>query len=393
MNNEPLSGLRVVALEQAVSMPFCSFLMAEMGADVLKIERIGTGDIVRGWDTVVRGLSTGYVATNANKRDIALDLSMPEGREIVRRLAAGGDVFLENFTPGVAGKLGLGYEDLKAINKRIIYCSLSGYGQDGPYHDIKAYDLLVQGESGILLSNGYPDMPAKVGLPVTDLIGAVTAAIGIIAALFQRERSGEGEYLDVSLLDSAVSWLSYYPHYFWHADIEPPRSGMRHQYLCPYGPFRASDGECVNVAVASPEHWQRFCSVLGRPEWIDDPRFATAGERSAHRAELDELVEQVIVTRSSGTWMQLLADAGLPFGHVRSVGEVLAHPQLLYRRLFVPADSPVGPIQLVRSPLANPDKPRRVPRLGEHTVDILDELGYTSSQVSRLREKGVIQEA
>jgi itaconate CoA-transferase len=373
-------------------MPFCSFLMAEMGADVLKIERMGTGDVVRGWDTVVRGLSSGYVATNADKRDIALNLSLPEGREIVRKLAAGGDVFLENFAPGVASKLGLGYEDLKATNKEIIYCSLSGYGQAGPYHDIKAYDLLVQGESGILLSNGYPDLPAKVGLPVTDLIGGATAAIGIMAALFRRERTGEGEYLDVSLLDSAVSWLSYFPHYFWHADTEPPRSGMRHQYLCPYGPFRASDSEYVNVAVASPEHWQRFCSVLGRPDWIADPRFATASERSAHRTELDRLVEQVILTRSSETWMQLMADAGLPFGHVRSVAEVLSHPQLLYRRLFVEADSPVGPIQLVRSPLANPDKRRRVPKLGEHTAGILNELGYTPGQVSGLREKGVIQE-
>ena len=386
-----LAGIRVLALEQAVAMPYCSFVLAEMGADVIKIERPGSGDVVRGWDHAVRGLSTGFVWVNANKRDVAIDLSQKAGREVARRLAGTADVFLENLTPGAAGRLGLADDDLRPENPGLVYCSLSGYGQTGPYRDVKAYDLLVQGEAGILLTNGYPDAPAKVGIPVTDLVGGANAALGVVAALYERGRTGKGQYLDVSMFDSTVLWLGYYPQHHWHGGGEPPRSGMRHQYIAPYGPYLAADGVHVNLVVASSADWERFCTkVARRAEWLDDPRYATIENRRAHRDELERDVEQLIGSEPSETWFTRLSDAGLPFGRVRSIGEVLAHPQLAARQLVVDAESPVGPLPLVRFPLADPDRPRRVPGLAEQRDEILAEAGYSAVEVADLARRGIV---
>jgi crotonobetainyl-CoA:carnitine CoA-transferase CaiB-like acyl-CoA transferase len=387
--HDALAGVRVVALEHAVSMPFCTLLLAALGADVVKIEAPGRGDVVRGWDDAVRGLSTGFVAFNAGKRDVTINAKTPEGREVLRRLAASADVFVENFAPGAAARLGAGLEDLRAENPRLVYCSLSGYGQDGPYRDVKAYDLLVQGESGILLTNGTPDAPAKIGIPITDQIAGVHAALGIVAALHRRERTGEGAYLDVSMLESAAYWLAYYPHYSWHAQQEPPRSGMRHQYLCPYGPFLAADGRYVNVVVASDDDWRRFCVAVGREEWTDDPRFATVAARKDSRVLLDDLVEALIASSPSTEWLACLAGADLPYGSVRSIAEVLDHPQLVARQLFVEADSPVGTIPLVRFPLTSPLR-TRVPAVGEDTDEVLAELGYGDTEIAELHAKGAV---
>lgn len=386
----PLNGVRVVSFEQAVAMPYCSFVLAELGADVVKIERTG-GEVIRGWDDAARGLSTGFVWVNAGKRDIALDVGVEAGRDVAQRLATGADVFLENFAPGVVDRLGLGYDDLRPANPRLVYCSLSGYGQTGPFREVKAYDLLVQGEAGVLLTNGYPDAPAKVGLPIADLVGGSNAAIAVLTALFDRERTGEGTYLDVGMFEGMLAWLGYFPQYHWHTGAEPPRSGMRHQYLSPYGPYMAADGHWVNLVVASAEHWTRFCGdVVRRPEWVDDPRFATIADRKAHRAELEKLVEAAIATEPSRVWLDRLSAAGLPAGEVRTIGEVLAHPQIEARDLVVEADSPVGPLPLVRFPVGNPERERRVPGLGEDTDEILGEVGYSAREIASLRAGGIV---
>ncbi len=389
--SDSLEGVRVAALEQAAAMPFCSFILAELGADVVKVERPGEGDVIRGWDRVVRGLSSGFVWLNANKRDVVVDLRQPEGCEVLRRLAGRSDVFLENFAPGVAERLGLGYEALSEANPRLVYCSLSGYGHDGPYRDAKAYDILVQGESGILLTSGTPEAPAKVGLPVTDLIGGVTAALAVVSALRVRDATGRGQFLDVSMLDAAASWLGYFPQHSWHSGAEPPRTGMRHQYICPYGPFLAADGAYVNIAVGSARDWERFVrDVVRRPEWLDDERFADFEARRINRDLVEGEVERAIAAEPSAVWLGRLREAGLAFGEVRSMRSVLEHPQLLHRRMFVEADSPVGELPLVRFPLGRPDRARRVPGLGEHTDEVLTELGYDADARARLRAAGVI---
>lgn len=388
---DPLSGVRVVALEQAVALPFATFALAEMGAQVIKIERPGDGDVLRGWDHAVRGLSTGFVWVNAGKRDLALDVRTAEGREIARRLAARADVFAENFAPGVADRLGLGYQELAADHPGLVYCSLSGFGHDGPYRDAKAYDLIIQGESGILLTNGYPDAPAKVGVPVTDLIGGLTAALGIVAALRRRDRTGRGEYLDISMLDAAASWLGYFPQHFWHEGAEPPRTGMRHQYLCPYGPYLAADGRYVTLVVASPRDWERFATeVARRPGWLADARFATIEARRDNRDLLEDAVERLIAGEPSPVWLSRLREAGLAHGQVRDIASVLEHPQLRERRMFARASSPVGDLPLIRFPLGRPDRQRRLPGLGEHTAEILTEIGYGSQALADLTARGVV---
>ena len=286
-----LKGVRIASFEQILAGPFSTCVLADMGAEVIKIERPGVGDLIRHWDTAVRGLSSGYVWLNRNKRSMTVDVKRDEGREIIYRLVRECDVFFENYAPGVADRVGLGYEKLEKLNPRLIYCSISGYGQDGPYRDIKAYDLLIQGEGGIIATTGYPDKPAKAGIAIADIAAGMYAALGIVLALYQREKTGRGQRVDISMLESILSWLGYFPHHYWHRGEEPERMGMRHHYIVPYGPYLARDGQYANLAVATVRDWEIFCrEVIERPDLLEDPRFATIETRRENRAVLEETI-------------------------------------------------------------------------------------------------------
>jgi itaconate CoA-transferase len=389
-----LEGVRVLALEISVSGPHCSRILADMGAEVIKVEKPGSGDLIRGWDSVVRGLSSGFVWLNGNKRSFAVDVKKPEGLRAVRRLAERVDVILENFAPGVANRLGLGAAELRARNPRLIYCSLSGYGQDGPYRDVKAYDLLIQGEAGIIATTGYPDKPAKVGVPITDLASSMYATIGILLALYQRERTGHGQVIDISMFESAVAWLGYFPHHYWHGGEEPVRVGMRHHYIVPYGPYLAGDGVYVSLAVATTQDWEIFCrKVIEHPELLEDPRFRTAPDRRRNRAVLEEMVEKIFLEQPHQEWLRRLRDSELPHGKLNGIGEVLAHPQVIARKMIREMESPVGPVPVIASPLRLSDSPARlgpIPALGEDTEAILQELGYTAADINALRSDHII---
>ncbi|MGA8013668.1 MAG: CaiB/BaiF CoA-transferase family protein [Candidatus Acidiferrales bacterium] len=389
-----LDGVRVLALEVSVSGPHCSRILGDMGAEVIKVEKPKTGDVIRGWDSVVRGLSSGFVWLNGNKRSFAVDIKTPAGREAVQRLAERVDVVLENFAPGVTDRLGLGAAELCARNPRLIYCSVSGYGQDGPYRDVKAYDLLIQGEAGIIATTGYPDKPAKVGVPITDLASSMYATVGILLALYQRERTGRGQVIDISMFESALAWLGYFPHHYWHRGEEPARVGMRHHYIVPYGPYLASDGAYVSLAVATPRDWEIFCrNVIQRPDLLDDARFKSAPDRRRNRAVLEELVERIFLEQPQEEWLRRLRASELPHGKLNGIGEVLAHPQAIARKMIREMESPVGPVPVMGSPLRLSDSPARfdpIPALGQDTEPILQELGYTAAEIETFRRDQVI---
>ena len=393
-SSRALDGVKILAFEQVLSGPFATCLLADMGAEVIKVERPGVGDVIRSWDSVVKGLSSGYVWLNRNKRSITVDVKKDKGGEILQALARKSDIFFENYAPGVAGRLGLGYEKLSEINPRLIYCSLSGYGQDGPYRDVKAYDLLIQGEGGIIAITGYPDKPARAGIAIADIASGMYAAIGILLALYQREKTGQGQLIDVSMLDSIVSWLGYFPHHYWHAGEEPARVGMRHHYVTPYGPYMAGDGEYVNLAVASASDWEVFCrQVIERPELLADPRFATVEGRRKNRAELEETIENIFLERDHKYWLGQLKKAELPHGIVRGIAQVLAHPQVAARKLIREAESPVGKIPVIANALKMSDSPARydrIPALGEDSEAILGELGYNAAEIATLRAEKII---
>jgi len=365
-----------------------------MGAEVIKVERPGVGDVIRSWDTVVKGLSSGYVWLNRNKRSLTVDVKKEKGRELLQQLATKSDIFFENYAPGVAARSGLGYEKLSELNPRLIYCSLSGYGQDGPYRDVKAYDLLIQGEGGIIATTGYPDKPARAGIAIADIASGMYAAIGILLALYQREKTGQGQLIDVSMLDSIVSWLGYFPHHYWHAGEEPARVGMRHHYVTPYGPYLAGDGEYVNLAVASASDWEIFCrKVINKPEFLEDSRFGTVEGRRKNRGLLEQTIEDIFIEKDHKHWLELLKKAELPHGIVRGVAQVLAHPQVAARRLIREAESPVGKVPVIGNALkmsASAARYDRIPALGEDSEAILRELGHGADVIQSLKQEKVI---
>jgi itaconate CoA-transferase len=389
-----LAGVKVLALEVSVSGPHCTRVLGDMGADVIKIEKPKEGDLIRHWDNAVRGLSSGYVWLNYNKRSFALDVKSPAGLEILQRLVKTVDVFVENFAPGVAARLGLGYDELRAINPRLIYCSISGYGQGGPYKDVKAYDLLIQGEAGIIATTGSENQPAKVSVPIADLACSMYAVTGILAALYQRQKTGRGQYIDISMFESILAWQGYFLQHYWHQGEEPARVGFRHHYVTPYGPFLAGDGVYVSFAVATPRDWEIFCrEVIERPDFLKDARFGTSALRRTNRVVLEQMIDEIFLQRNHSEWLVRLEQSRLPYGEVRSIAQVAAHPQVAAREMIREVDSPVGRIPVTSSPLRLSDSPSRfdpIPSLGEHSESILRELGYSNEEIQKMRDEKVI---
>ena len=374
-----LDGIRVLACENGLAGPLCSRLLADLGAEVVKVERPGEGDVTRGWDTVASGQSSGFVWVNRGKQSVALDVKDPDSRPALEGLIAGSDVFLQNFTPGWAARVGLDEPTVRGLRRDIVYTEISGYGPDGPYAERNAYDLVMQGESGLISVTGTEHDPARVGLSVCDLGAGSYAAVATAAALARRAATGEGAHVSVSLFDTMVDWLGYFPHVWWHRQELPARTGLRHPHFCPYGPYAAQGGELVGVAVLSPQHWRALClDVLGRPDLHEDGRFRTNEGRVGEREELEAELERELAARPAAEWLERLRAAGIPCGAVNDVRAVLEHPQLAHNGLIANVESPSGRIPVVGSPFrVGGERPPSgpVPGLGEHTDEVLGELG------------------
>jgi itaconate CoA-transferase len=376
----PLSGTRVLACENGLAGPLCTRLLADLGADVVKVERPGVGDVTRGWDTVAAGLSSGFVWVNRGKRSVALDVKSPADRPALEALVAASDVFVQNFTPGWAERTGLDEPSIRSLRPDVVYTSISGYGPDGPYAGRNAYDLVMQGEAGLISVTGTEEEPARVGLSVCDLAAGSYAAVATLAALASRATTGEGTHVAVSLFDTMVDWLGYFPHLWWHRRDEPGRTGMRHPHFCPYGPYPAGDGRLVGLAILSDAHWSALCGqVLERSRLLADDRFRTNEGRVANRSELESELEEALADRPAADWVVRLEAARIPCGRVNSLSEVMEHPQLAHNRLVAETTTSAGTIPIVGVPFllaGDRPEPGAVPALGAHTDEVLAEIGF-----------------
>lgn len=389
-----LNNVEILALENGVSAPLCTRLLGDLGADIVKIERPEIGDVNRHWDTAVRGQSSAHVWTNRNKRSLELDLQTDDGREIFLDLAERADAVVQNFSPGVVERLSVDYESVKQVNETIVYVNISGYGRSGPYRDRKAYDLVMQGETGLISMTGSPDSMAKIPLSVCDINAAMYGTIGTLTALYHREMTGEGQELDVTMFGGMLSWLGYFPLKYMHAGEPPERVGMRHHLLVPYGPYETSDEEFINLAVLSAADWRKFCTdVIEQPDLVEDERFESNEKRVEHRDLLEPLLEEIIASKPTNYWTERLSEAGLPWGEVNQIDDVLNHPQTDQLEMIREIDSSTGPIEIIDNPLDMGTLDVRrdaLPDLGEHSRNILDELGYSSATIERLASEGVI---
>ncbi|GAB2786150.1 CaiB/BaiF CoA transferase family protein [Amycolatopsis magusensis] len=388
---QPLRGVTVVSLEQAIAAPYASRHLADLGARVIKVERPGAGDFARAYDTRVNGLSSHFVWVNRNKESLTLDIKKPRGKEVLRRLLADADVFIQNLAPGAAARAGLGAEELRAEHPRLIVCDISGYGTPGPYKTMKAYDLMVQSEAGLLSVTGNGDDLAKAGISVSDIAAGMYAYSSILAALLERGRTGKGAHLDVSMLEATVEWMGFPLYYAYDGAPPPVRAGAAHATIYPYGPFEAGDGGVVMMSIQNDREWRAFCErFLGRPELATDPDYATNADRNTHREALGALISARFAALTGAEAMDLLAAIPVAHARVNSMAEVWAHPQLAARGRWHEVGTPAGPVPSLSLPGLVSDEPRMdpVPELGEHTRSILAELGLAEADIDALIEEG-----
>jgi len=392
----PLAGVRVIDLTRVLAGPFAAMTLGDMGAEVIKVEEPGKGDDTRGWPPFVAGEATYFLSVNRNKKSLTLNMKPPEGQDILRALIARSDVVIENFRPGTMERLGFGYERLRGENPRLIYCSISGFGESGPESSRPGYDLIVQGESGIMDLTGFPDgPPVKVGNSIGDLVAGMAAAQGIALALLARERTGKGQKVEIGMLDVMASLLTYQAGLYWNAGGRPTRRGNQHPSIVPYEVFQARDAY-LTLGVANNSLWERACRAIGREDLAKDPRFYTEANRVTNRAALIPILNEVLGARDAGEWLARLEQAGVPAGRIKSVAEVCESPHLKARGMVVSLSHPTAgavtvmgvPIRLHGTPGAAALPP---PLLGEHTGEILTRLlRLPKARVDKLRAAGVV---
>jgi crotonobetainyl-CoA:carnitine CoA-transferase CaiB-like acyl-CoA transferase len=391
---QPLQGITVVSLEHAIAGPFATRQLADLGARVIKVERPGSGDFARGYDKRVRGLASHFVWTNRSKESLSIDVKHPRLADALFRLVAGADVLVQNLAPGAADRLGLGYETLAEINPGIIVCDISGYGSDGPDRDRKAYDLLIQSESGFLSITGTVDEMCKAGPSIADISAGMYAYSNILAALLERVRTGKGRHIDISMLESLGEWMSYPLYYAIDDQPPPPRAGAAHATIFPYGPFEAADGNRVMFGLQNNREWVSFCHlVLQRDDLANDPAYADNAGRQAARPTLEPLIRDILRQLSPDEMRRRLDLAQIANARVNSVHELWSHPQLAARQRWRSVGTPAGPVPTLLPPGSWPEDPRLdpVPALGEHTDRILDALGIDAAERAALRAAGAIQ--
>lgn len=392
----PLHGVRVIDMTRVLAGPFCTMSLGDMGAEVIKVEEPGKGDDTRGWPPFVHGEATYFLSVNRNKKSLTLDLKAPDGQEILRRLLASADVVVENFRPGTMERLGFGYETLERANPRLIYCSISGFGESGPEAHRPGYDLIVQGESGVMDITGFPaGPPVKVGNSIGDLVAGMAAAQGITLALLSRSQTGKGQKVEIGMLDVMASLLTYQAGLYWNAGGRPARRGNEHPSIVPYEVFKAQD-VYITLGVANNSLWDRTCKALDRPDLIKDPRFDTEANRVTNRKVLVPLLNEILGARPADEWLARLDKAGVPAGRIKSVAEVCESAHLRARGMMVSLAHPkAGSIRVMGVPVRLHDTPGGAqaapPLLGQHTDEVLTKLlRMPRARVEKLRAAGVV---
>lgn len=396
-NRGPLAGIRVLELAQIMAGPTCGMMLADMGADVIKIEKIPGGDDSRGYrEPRVNGVSAPFLVLNRNKRGLALDLKNPAGVEVLKRLVGKADVLTENYRKGTMEKLGVGYESLKKINPGLIYAAVSGYGRSGPLADRPGFDLIAQGFSGLMSITGHPDgPPAKTGNSVADINAGILACVGILAALIHRAKTGEGQIVETSLMEAAMQQTYWQAAMFFATGVSAGPLGSAHPLTAPYQAFKTKDGY-LNIGGANQNNWERIAETLGHPEWKTDPRFETNSARMNHQHELTAAIEKELASRTTSQWTEIFESSGVPVGPVHTIKEAFTHPQAIAREMVVQTHHPkAGDVKGVGHPIKFSNLPRpepqAAPELGQHSMEILRDFGFSDEEIKNLMNEGVVQ--
>jgi len=390
-----LEGIKVLDLSRALAGPYCTMLLGDMGADVIKIERPGKGDDSRAWGPpFIEGESAYFLSINRNKKSITLNLKSEKGKEILFKLIKISDVLIETNRPGVMEKLGLSFEEVKKVNPKIVYCSISGFGQTGPYKLRPGFDQVIQGMGGLMSITGEENRPPiKVGVAITDVGAGMYAAIGILAALLRRDKTGKGEYIDVSMLDGTISWLTYQSGRYFASGEVPKPMGSGHPLIVPYQAFKTKD-IYINIAVGNDSLWRKFCETIGL-NIADDPKFSTNAKRVENKEELIKILNEILSKKTGKEWLEILNKAGIPCGPIYKLNDIFSDPHVLSRGMVSEIEHPkAGKIKLTGVPIKFKNSPGKIrlhpPLLGENNFEILEEIGYKKEEIEKFREEGVI---